>query len=717
MDTSFSFGEYFVRSPREYLLMFRERWFYGILPAAIVAFLMVYLEFVKPEVYETQSSLHFETKEKNPLPDMEVGNTRLSEVELNNHLEWIQSQNFFDFFTSLLTDKQIDRIQAAYRDPETGIAPSVSSIIRSNFKVRIRGGTTIVMIIVRHRDPEVAADIANLLAARYIAFNINKGQTDTNQAIIFLNNELQKLQDDLEQAKNDLSEFREQHNLATLGDEKNLTKTRVTNLNSEIIQAELDRFSLQAQMNDVNEYKNENKDLLSLSVIKNYGNVKQLMSELESLEKEKSILDQRYFERHPWVIKNLETQASTKEFLKREIQDAEKQLKTDLDLAVEREKQLKNKLNDAESKLLELDRVAVKYEFLQQEADTIDRNYRRVQERLSEANISSRLDNTNITIFDKAWKPFNYIEPNIKKAVTQACFLAFFVIAAIPLVFGVFDIKLKSPWDVEHSIGTDLLGEIPKITEVKKKECFHVVAKGGQGPSIEAFRGIYSQILVTSPVAFPKIILTTSTIPNEGKTLVSNNLAATFAAHGKKTLLMDCDYRRPSLDAFYDMKGTKGSIDWIESEQESFESLKECIFELTDHFSILRAGSHHKRPTVLFEQERFELLMRLLREHYDLIILDTPPVGIFPDATVLSRYADELIFLCRFNKISKMHLRCTMARLFKLDCHVLGTILNGIPSGTASKYYGYYGYGSHTEKTYSKYYKSQKHRLPSDKQA
>jgi len=707
-NKDFSFEEYFVRSPREYLLMLRERWFYGILPAAAVAFLVIFMEFKKPELYETSASLHFETKAKDPLPGMNVVDTRISDVELNNHLEWIKSSQFFKYFYAFLTEDQIRRYQAAYRDPNdpSSNPPSVESIVRGNLNVRVRSDTTIAQIRVRHRDPEIAAEIANLMATRYINFNLDKDQTDTNSAIIFLNNQVSKLQRDVELSKNNLAAYRSKYNLATLGDDQNLIKSRVQSLNGQIIAAELEHFSLKSQVAEVQRYIDQGKDLIDLPVIRNYGEIPELRSELNDLEKEMAVLEQKYLERHPMVIKNQETQDSVRQFLREEVDEAVKTLETNYRLAAERETDLTSQLKDAEAKLMELDRISVTYELMENDADTLEKKYRVVQDRLTEANISSKLENTNISVFDPAWVPFKPVEPNMPKAILQGSFLAILLLFAIPIMFGIFDFKLKSSWDIETTLGSDLIGEIPKITKIKKDLRFHAVSKGDHQPTSEAFRGIYSQILLRTESKFPRTIMVTSTIPNEGKSLVSNNLAQTFATHGKRTLLLDGDFRRPSIGKEYPEFSHKGALHWLKDKNLDEAALDELIAHISPNLFVLKTGGAVKEPTAMFETHRFAQLMQLLKSRFDVIIVDTPPVGIFPDGMMLNLFMDELLYVCRFNKISKHRLRSMMERVMNLDCTLLGTILNGVPSGISSKYYGYYGYGSHSDKEYTRYYKT-----------
>ena len=138
-------------------------------------------------------------------------------------------------------------------------------------------------------------------------------------------------------------------------------------------------------------------------------------------------------------------------------------------------------------------------------------------------------------------------EPDLSRIIRTCLGVGFLVFFAVGLGLSFLDDRIKSAWDIESYIGANLLGIIPDLSSIPDDHKYSLLLKGQQTPGAEAFLSVYSSVKIHSKLDFPKSILITSTIPGEGKTLISCNLAGSFARHGKKTLLIDCDLRRPML--------------------------------------------------------------------------------------------------------------------------------------------------------------------------
>jgi capsular exopolysaccharide synthesis family protein len=234
------------------------------------------------------------------------------------------------------------------------------------------------------------------------------------------------------------------------------------------------------------------------------------------------------------------------------------------------------------------------------------------------------------------------------------------------------------------------------------------MAKDLDHTASEAFRGLFGQLQLNSTVPYPKVLMVTSTLPGEGKSIIANNLAATFASHGKKTLLVDCDFRRPNLHLFYGKDNACGFLRWLNAggvlESTAEEDAELGILPVKQNLFLLRAGGEHRRATELFESEQFAGLFKAMREQFDITLIDTPPLGVFPDAMLVSRLCDEMIYVCRFNAVNRSKIRKSIERLKQTSAVLSGIVLNGLPTGTQSAYYDYYGYGSNESKRYKAYY-------------
>lgn len=693
--------------------MFRERWYYGVIPAIIIMATMIFLESGKKELFKTYASLVFEPKSERLLGEYKIKETSFSEVEINNHLEKIASQSFFKYFTGYLTEEDRERIKEPYIDyenPEN--TPSIGSIIRPGLGVSQIRKTSIVQLYAQHRDPQTAQFLADLIARKYIDYNMDESKNTTDSGVVFLTREEKKLRGELEAVQREIQEYRAAHNLAKLGDNQNIFTQRSNSLDGQLIAAEIERLDYSTRLDKVRSYKENNENLIELPDIGTYGNVPSLKTQLENLKQEFAILDQKYLENHPLIKTNRTAMASTQSLIDTEITQAIIALETLHTIAVEREAQITRSKEIADGELLALDEISVKYDLLTNKADTIRTGLSDVQIRLSELSIASRMNNTNITLNDPAYEPYKPIEPNMPKAFIQSVILGLLLIMILPLGFGVFDTRLKSSWEIEDLLDSRLIGEVPKLSSVKKKDRPVVVIKDLSEVASESFRGIFSQFEIIESGNTNGIILITSTLPNEGKSLIASNLAATFANHGKKSLLIDFDLRRPSLHSNFEIKNSHGVLKWVKEPNSNLDSITEDphlgITEYCPNFYLLRTGGINRKPTELFNQEKLNQLLLTLREQFDIIILDTPPVGLFPDALLLAQKSDFIFYVCRFNKVSMFKIQHFVDKLKETNCKLSGLVLNGIPAGRASGYYHYYGYGSYSNYEYKNYYKPKK---------
>jgi len=276
------------------------------------------------------------------------------------------------------------------------------------------------------------------------------------------------------------------------------------------------------------------------------------------------------------------------------------------------------------------------------------------------------------------------------------------------VAFGlsVIDDRIKSAWDVESYLGVNLLGIIPDLSKIPDEEKPLLAINAKATPGVEAFLSVYSAVKIQSKLDYPKAILVTSTIPGEGKTLISCNLAGSFARHGRTTLLIDCDLRRPMLHRLFNLPNNAGILAWAEAganlDGDLLANPQLGIAHITDSLSLLRSGGRSKSPTELLENPMFGQLLEQLKRRFDLVVIDSPPVGAVSDSRLIAEHTDEIIYVCRFNRAYRKHIRQFVRTLRESNNEFLGIVLNGL-SPRRIEYYTNYRY----YRSYKKYYGSQ----------
>lgn len=693
------------RSPRDYLDMFLENWWIGALAGLAAAALIVFFRPNFEPIYRTEASLLFEARKDRVLNIQEVVDTSLQTAsELNTHMEQLRSNTFADYVLTSFSPAETALIQQPYRDPLTPGAepPPLALIIRPNVTIFARRNAPIIDIQVSNRSADAAALIANRFARKYIDYNLDSANTRINSAIVFLRNQAEETRTQVEAAENALQAYRAKNNLAAIGETQNVVLQKLSSLGTAVVKATLDQIDAKSLLDKIEEFQRTGRDLLDIPQILTSGQVSILHNTLTGLLSARTMLNERYLAEHPKMKQNALEIAETRRLLAESIANAIAELRARYEVSAQYLQRLQTETLRSEAQARQLDKISVDYKFLEQDANAKRTTYAHIMGRLTEANITSQMANTNISIFDPAWTPDTPYDTGTLDIALKAGGAGFGLLFFLPFCIGLFDSRLRTPLQVEDSLQEPLLGvvkKMPKLGETERAQVFRLQTN----PDLaEAFRGIFSEIEVRSLLGFPKALLVTSSVPVEGKSLLCSNLAAAFAAHKRRTLLVDCDLRRPTLHRYFGQKAATGWVDWLEEAPDKRPGIPFGVIPISDCLDLLPAGRRSDGPTELLDQlSRRETLQPLL-DNYDLVIFDTPPAAIFPDALMLARCCHEMLYVCRYRTVKPAVIRKVLDRFKDTGISFLGLVLNQLPVRKARSY-GYHGYGTQSADYYKAY--------------
>lgn len=285
---------------------------------------------------------------------------------------------------------------------------------------------------------------------------------------------------------------------------------------------------------------------------------------------------------------------------------------------------------------------------------------------------------------------------NIKEprpiVISQRKYLILFpiggLILAILVIFGIelFDNTIKTDEDVKEYLKGSVIGEIPKgknmisnINSISLKSISNIM--------LEAYRTLRTNIEFITSCNNIKAIMVTSARPEEGKTLTTAMLATVLAQTGKKTILIDCDLRKPNIHRLFTVPNTVGLTSYLSGKA----TLTEIITNSTiDNLYIIAAGIEPPNPTELLSSAQMKMLMSILRNDYDYVIIDTPPVGLVTDAQVLSQITEGSIFVVSSGKSVKEDTVKSKELLRQVGGSIFGYVLNNIRHSGKYKKYSYY---------------------------
>lgn len=340
----------------------------------------------------------------------------------------------------------------------------------------------------------------------------------------------------------------------------------------------------------------------------------------------------------------------------------------------------------------------VRLEQLEREAEATRLIYESFLNRLKETTIQQGIQQADSRVLSMAPLP---LEPSAPRRI---------LILALSLIFGtiagaVFVLTrefaqntFRLAEDLEGKTGYPVLGQIPSIPARKRKSVLQYLADKPASAAAEAIRNLRTSVLLSDLDSPPQIIMSTSSVPGEGKTLQSLALAQNLAGLGKSVLLIEGDMRRRVFAEYFNTKGRKGIMSVLSGAVPFKEAVMRAPLLGAD---ILIAEAAKSNAADTFSSETFRAFLEALRGAYDYIIIDTPPVLAVPDARVIGQHVDAILYTVRWDNTSQRQVREGLRALEGVNLRVSGLVLAQInPKGMAR-----YGYGD-SYGAYNAYYES-----------
>ena len=329
--------------------------------------------------------------------------------------------------------------------------------------------------------------------------------------------------------------------------------------------------------------------------------------------------------------------------------------------------------------------------------------------------ITGIITNTTVQVVDSPVLPTNPVSPN-KMTNTILGFLIGFVLSAgVVILREVLDVTIRSEEDIARVCKYSVLTTVPDM-ETSSKGYYQEVAERRQNAGQTAGFGgnigfaaaeAYKLLRTKLQYSFADekschVIGVSSAESGEGKSLTSINLAYSLAQLGKKVMLIDCDMRRPSISAKMSISRFPGLSGYLVKQSQLDEVIHTYNMpgdEVTFH--VITAGQTPPNPVELLSSVRMTGLLKQLREHFDYVILDLPPVGEVSDALVVAKDIDGVLLLVRQNFCDRRQLESAVRQFEFVNGRILGIVYNGIQ--VSAKYYKdkkYYNYGGKSERNY-----------------
>ena len=699
------------RSFKDYLLMFRERIWYLIVTLFIIFSGSILYTFNKTKVYTAVSQVQLFRDDASALGAMGQGtemeqNQILSAEDLNTQISVMESLSIIKGVEQRLQDELRLRFMAPYEDTLSLSGPLTPlEILAKNRKIIPRRMSLMVNFAFSHPDPIVAAEVSNLFAKEFIDYNLKLNIDGSMKAVEDLRIRADQQKDRVEELELKLAEYREQNNAVSLQSDENIAAAQLARLNEIELTNKNIYDNFQTKWDQIEKYRLEGRELWELPFVAEQPRVANLLQQVSGTRISISSLSKRYREKHPAMIQLLQTLQEGELELELAVQNSVDKIYAGYSESKSNFEVASLRLAEKEKELIELGKTRIEFNSLLRDLEVQQSFFQALNQRMTTEKAQVNLKNPNARIVDEAFPP-RADEPSSPNIVLNLAAGFFGGIAlGVGLIFAVafLDDRVKSAFDIEGTIGLPMLGVIPRIKKLDTNTKAQAVASNVDRHVTETFRSIHSALKLSDQSKNAKIILTTSTVPGEGKSFVSSNLSLTFANHGEKTLLLDCDLRLPNVARSLQIENELGLLDHVEKEV----SLDEVITkEVYPNLDVLSTGGKSKNPTQVLNSARFETMFAVLRDRYDRIVVDSPPLAAVSDALNLLPLVDGILYVIKFNTVKRKTAVVNVRRLWESNTPVYGAILNNITS-TLSSYY----YSNYSDKAYQDYYINQEEEL------
>ncbi len=582
--------------------------------------------------------------------------------------------------------------------------------------------TRLVRIVFQHHDPEITKTVVNTVAEVFVRRNVSdRFQQGTSQKE-FLASTAVRLQQEILEEERKLTEYLRTRKIVSLKPEDNPEVTRLAGLNQALLDAEKDRLHAEERYQ-----ASLSEPVDSLDEVQTDPELQKLRAKISDLKQKRLELLGTYTEIHPEIIQLDQMLAQAETELKEAKQNILVRIKTAYFNAKKREEELRARVEKQRNEVVIQNGDGIMQRMMQDNIDNKKKMLQTLYATTKDTEIGLRMDLNNITVADRAGIPSAPISPRVGYTLSLAFFLS--LSGGIGLAFAreYFNMRLTSVEDVDRLLHLPTLGLIPQVTSKALSKGSGYYAYGGEtkalakladgrplpmdfniglsafalsaSPVGEAYRQLRTSILLASSEDVRnRIILVTSSQPGEGKTTTSFNTAISLAQTGASVLLVDCDLRRPQLQKLFEKYRQDNVFRPGLSRYLSGQCKIGDIFVPSPipYLTLITCGQMPPNPAELLGSQRMRSLLAYAVEKFDYVILDTPPVLSFADATILSAMADSVILVVNCQRSKRDIVKRACRKLDEANTRVLGVVLNAMSQEQSSYYgYDYYGYGSY----------------------
>ena len=582
-------------------------------------------------------------------------------------------------------DESVDPISIPGLSVEEAQEEKVINILQDNLDVSIPPDSRLAQLAFESPDPQLSARIANSFAENYIRGNLQRKFDTSSYAREFLAQRLDEVRGELEEAERAALEYAKDTQIVSAPGQGTITAASLSQLNEQFSRAQAERIAAEQKWRRAQ----QTTPLAIPEVLRNSA-IQALLQDRANLMAEQEEQLQRRRENFPSVQ---QTNAQIEE-INSQIDDIataiRSSIRNEYASALGEEQQLAQRIAQLRDATLAEQTQAVELGILQRSADTNRQLYQQLLRRLNELNAEAGIQSNNLSLVDRAVVPRFPVSPNLPLNLALA--LVFGVLLSAIYVFlktQLIDV-IRTPEEVKSKLGLPLLGVIPMIDSdsIEYMEMLQDVKE----PLTEAYATTRTALSLSSASGIPQTLAFTSTQASEGKSSTCLAIGMGAAKIGKRVLIIDADLRRPNQHTLIGLDNEHGLSDVLAGNGNAEAYIQRTPIANMD---FIASGGRPPAPTELISSPAFMVMLEQMKEKYDIILLDSPPLLGLADALLLASLAENIVYTIESGRNRAASVRNSIEKLHQSGATISGVILTKFDSSESGYAYdasGAYSY-------------------------
>ncbi len=653
--------------------------------------------------YNNQATGEVEVLRSRGLAAKVIGKLQLLNYEEFNPSLHVPEKSFFDFLKYLnpktwIPESWTRAVREAISGKVKTIAPGVeevadrtlvraTDIFLSKLSVDAVEWSNVITIEFNSLSPVLAARIANQIPEAYILDQLQAKFDATEKATDWLTERLSGMKTQVAESERAVEIYREDHGL-TKGAGGGIMAEQLSEINSQLIVSRAERAAAEARLLQIKRLTGPNGQGIETSnEVLSSPLIQQLRNQEAQVTRRLSELSIEYGPKHPRMLQVHAEIQDIRQRIASEIGKITQGLENEVEVARTREHSLETSLREAEQQSSTQNREAVQLRALEREATANRVLYETFLNRFKETSSTKGIASSDARVISAAEVPMAASYPNKERSFTIILILGF--LAACGLVFALHFMNpgLYSPEQILQVLGIHAIGMIPKLP-AKTVPHEYLLQKPNSG-YVEAINSLKISLRLSDPDALIKAIQITSSVPEEGKSSLVLSLAVVMVKEGKKVLVVDADLRRSSIGKRLGFVAEgPGMTDFVLADTDVPDEF--IVRHEETGIDFMRTGdARYANATDIFSSKRMRAIVAALKQRYDYILFDTPPVMAVADARVVGSVTDKTLYVVRWDKTPRKVARAGIDLLRSGGADIAGIVLQQVDL----KRYGRFGYG------------------------